>query len=326
MLRFLFILVSALIINFQSDAQNVYFSLSNNAKFLKQNTSDTLKYPFVGGFQKPQFNKMDLNNDGQKDLVVFDGIGNKIFTYLWLNNSWVYAPKYEKIFPPISQWLKLLDYNCDGKEDIFTASGSAYAINTGEYVTSNSIRYYQNTSTGNTFSFIQKGNCLLHTNDGNDYCIEFMSIDLGVIDDINNDGKLDVLGCPSGSNRFDYYENIIPIGNNYCDSISFKWKVQDWGHFSYKVNSFGFNFAQASYYIFKKKKDGGSSFALLDIDADGDKDFIFGDKLFPTLIYVKNGKELTKLGRDSMIVEDTIFPRNTYRPLDMVWPTPYFKD
>ncbi|MFZ4800020.1 MAG: FG-GAP-like repeat-containing protein, partial [Bacteroidia bacterium] len=326
MRKLLLAFFSLMFINFQSEAQNVYFSLSNNAKFLKQNSNDTLKYPFVGGFQKPQFNKMDLNNDGQKDLVVFDGIGNKIFTYLWLNNSWVYAPKYEKIFPPISQWLKLLDYNCDGKEDIFTASGSAYAMIPGELVTENRIRYYQNTSTGNTFSFKQKGNCITHEYEGNVDCIEFVSSDVGVIDDINNDGKIDIVQSPSLSNYFNYFQNKRPNGNNNCDSLSFGLKALNWGHFNYKVISHGFNFGLTTNYLFKGGKHVSNSFAAYDLDGDGDKDFLYGDGLFPTLIYAKNGKELTKLDRDSMIVEDTIFPRNTYRPLDMVWPTPYFKD
>lgn len=326
MLKLLFAFISLMFINFHSEAQNVYFSLTNNVKFLKQNSSDTLKYPFVSGFQKPQFNKMDLNNDNQKDLVVFDAIGNKIFTYLWQNNAWVYAPQYEIIFPPISQWLKLLDYNCDGKEDIFTASGPAYTLNAGEFVTSNGIRYFQNTSIGNTFSFKQKGNCISHVFDGNEDCVEFVSTDVGSIDDINNDGKLDIVQSPSMSNYFNYFECTRPNGNNNCDSLSFGLKTLNWGHFNYKVNTHGFNLGLPASYLFKGGKHVSNSFATYDLDGDGDKDFIFGDGAIPTLIYAKNGKELTKLGRDSMIVEDTIFPRNTYRPFDMVWPTPYFKD
>lgn len=326
MRKLLFAFTSLMFINFHCEAQNVYFSLSNNIKFLKQNSSDTLKYPFVSGFQKPQFNKMDLNNDNQKDLVIFDAIGNKIFTYVWQNNAWVYAPQYENIFPPISQWLKLLDYNCDGKEDIFTASGPAYAIIPGELVKSDGIRYFQNMSVGSNITFKQKGNCLVHEYDGNEDCIEFVPTDVGVIDDINNDGKLDIVQSPSMSNYFNYFQNTKPNGNNNCDSLSFRWSANNWGHFNYKVVSHGFNLGLPTYYLFKGGKHVSNSFATYDLDGDGDKDFIFGDGAIPTLIYAKNGKELTKLGRDSMIVEDTIFPRNTYRPFDMVWPTPYFKD
>jgi hypothetical protein len=269
---------------------------------------------------------MDLNNDNQKDLIVFDGIGNKVFTYLWLNNSWVYAPQYEKLFPSISQWLKLMDYNCDGKEDIFTASGPAYTMNPGEFVTSSGIRYFQNTSSGNNITFKQKGNCISH--DYNDFvdCIEFVPSDIGVIDDINNDGKLDIIQSPSLSNYFNYFQNTKADGTNNCDSISFKFNALNWGHFNYKVVSHNFNFGLNTDYLFKGGKHVSNSFATFDLDGDGDKDFIFGDGLIPTLICAINGKELTKLGRDSFIVEDTIFPRNTYRPLDLVWPSPYFKD
>ncbi len=325
MRKFILAIISLLFINLTSNAQNVYFSLSNSAKFLKKNSTDTLKSPFVGGLQKPQFNKMDLNNDGIKDLVVFDGLGNKVLTYLWQNNSWVYTPSYEKYFKNISQWLKLADFNCDGKEDIFTASGQNYTLVPGQFVKNNSIRYLQNTSTQpNQFTFQQKVNCFTVVDNGFEDCIEYTPTDIGVIEDMNNDGKLDVLYSPAQSNYFNLYENTRPTGM--CDSIAFGLKVIGWGHFNYKVNSNGFNFGLPAYYLFKGGKHVSNSFSVFDYDADGDKDFIYGDGFFPTLILVKNGKEMTTSARDSFILEDTIFPKNTYIPKDMIWPTPYFSD
>jgi hypothetical protein len=325
MYKFILVITSLLFINLTSSGQNVYFSLANNAKFLKTNSNDTLKSPFVGGFQKPQFNKMDLNNDGLKDLIVFDGLGNKVFTYLWQNKAWVYTPVYEKYFKNLSQWLKLADFNCDGKEDIFTGSSPKFVLNPGEFVKNNSIRYLQNTSTlPNRFSFQQKVNCFTVVNEGFEDCIEYTPSDIGVIEDLNNDGKIDVLYAPVQSNYFNLYQNTRP--NNLCDSISFSLKVIGWGHFNYKVFAHGFNFGLPSYVLFKGGKHVSNSFAIFDTDADGDKDFIFGDGFFPTLIHVKNGKELTTSGVDSFITEDSIFPRNTYVPKDMIWPTPYFND
>jgi hypothetical protein len=317
---------SILLINFLGFSQNVFFTLSNTAKFLKQNSNDTLKYPFVGGFQKPQFSKIDLNNDNIKDLVVFDGIGNKVFTYLWQNNSWVYAPQFEKSFPPLSQWLKLIDFNCDGKEDIFSAGGTGFTINPGEFVGATTVRYFQNTSTSTAISFKQIVNCLNHNYEGIDDCIEYNPSDVGVIDDINGDGKIDIIQSPASSNYFNLFLNKRPSGNNFCDSIDFGLKVINWGHFSYKLVANGFNLHQPASYLFKGGKHLSNSFAVFDYDADGDKDFIYGDGFYPTLIYCKNGKELSPLGRDSMIAEDTIFPRNTYVPKDIIWPTPYFED
>lgn len=313
-------------INLLGNAQNVYFTLSNSAKFLKPNTTDTLKNPFVGGFQKPQFNKIDLNNDGIKDLVVFDGVGNKVFTYLWENNNWVYAPSYEKDFPKLSQWLKLVDYNCDGKEDVFTASGPNFALEPNEFVRYNSIRYHQNTSTGNSNKFEQKVSCIKHVYEGFEDCVEFTQTDVGVIQDLNNDGKVDILYSPSSSNSFNLYQNTKPNGSNYCDSISFALKTMGWGSFAYKINSHGFFLNQPAFQLFKGNKHVSNAFAAYDLDADGDQDFLFGDGAFSTIIMLKNGKELSPQGNDSMIVEDSIFPRNTYRPLDLFWPSTYIND
>lgn len=313
-------------INLLGNAQNVYFTLSNSAKFLKPNSNDTLKYPFVGGFQKPQFNKLDLNNDGNKDLVVFDGVGNKVFTYLWENNSWVYAPRYEKDFPKLSQWLKLVDYNCDGKEDLFTASGSNFALQPGEFVKYNSIRYHQNVSTSANNKFEQKVSCIKHIYEGFEDCVEFTQTDVGVIQDINNDGKLDIIYSPSSSNTFNLYQNTRPDGANYCDSVSFALKTMGWGSFAYKLNEHGFFLNQTAYQLFKGSKHVSNAFAVYDLDADGDKDFLFGDGAFSNIIMLKNGKELSPIGNDSMITQDTIFPRNTYRPLDLFWPSTYIND
>lgn len=325
MRKFILAIISLLFINSIMNAQNVYFTLANTAKFLKRNNTDTLKYPFVGGFQKPQFNKMDLDNDGQKDLVVFDGIGDKVFTYLWKNNSWVYEPSYEKFLPNISQWLKITDFNCDGKDDLLTASGPAYVLNPGEYVKSNSIRYLQNISTTNNLKFKQRSNCLTYINSADfEDCLEFTPTDIGAIEDMDNDGDPDVVYMPSGSNYFDLYRNRRPKNN--CDSINFGFGVNFWGHVGYKVNSHGFNFGLDAYYLGKGGKHVSNSFAVFDTDADGDKDLIYGDGFFNTLIFAKNGRESNSLLRDSFVTEDTIFPRNTYRPLDLSWPTPYFQD
>jgi hypothetical protein len=318
----LFILV--LFIKNASVAQNVYFSLSNSVKFLNRNNVDTLKFPFVGGFQKPQFNKMDLNNDGVKDLIVFDAIGNKIITYLWKNNAWSHAPEFENSFPPLSQWLKLIDNNNDGKEDIFTATGPLYNIFPDQVFKNNSIRYLTNTSQGNKLSFSQKGNCLRYYRNEFEDCAEFTPTDIGVIDDINNDGKLDVLYLPNSSNSFNLFKNIKPMGSQ--DSIYLELAALGWGHFNYKVNTHGFNFQQPTFYLAKGGVHVSNSFAVYDLDADGDKDLIYGDGFFSNLIAVKNGKELSPLGKDSMISEDTIFPKNTYIPNDIIWPTPYFND
>ncbi len=92
---------------------------------LNQNVVDsTLEYPWVGGLNSPQFGKIDINLDGRKDLVIFDRQGNRILPFI--NNgipdsvSYTFHPELASLFPPLHDWVYFYDYDCDGKEDIFT--------------------------------------------------------------------------------------------------------------------------------------------------------------------------------------------------------------
>ena len=83
-----------------------------------------LKHATAGGFNLPQFSEVDLNNDGTKDLLVYDRWAQIASTFI--NNGtpnqvdYVYAPEYMKRFPQDTRNFMLMrDYNCDGIEDIF---------------------------------------------------------------------------------------------------------------------------------------------------------------------------------------------------------------
>ena len=75
-----------------------------------QNVVDsTLKYPWVGGLNSPQFGKIDINLDGRKDLVIFDRQGNRILPFI--NNgipdsvSYTFHPELASLFPPLHDWV-----------------------------------------------------------------------------------------------------------------------------------------------------------------------------------------------------------------------------
>src|SRR5436190_7850890 len=76
--------------------------------------------PWAGGLNSPQVNTMDLNADGHNDLVLFDKTASKIITFVSQNNAYKYAPEYEALFPDVSTFVVLRDYNRDGKKDLFT--------------------------------------------------------------------------------------------------------------------------------------------------------------------------------------------------------------
>ena len=127
-----------------SIAQPDYYFVRKDTIVVKNNT-DTLNLAWAGGNNYAQFSNIDLNFDGAQDLFLFDRTGNKVLTYLHVNqvNSAVYkyAPEYENKFPSgMMNWCLLKDYNCDGKQDIFT-------------YTPGGIKVYTNTSTQQTYGY-----------------------------------------------------------------------------------------------------------------------------------------------------------------------------
>ena len=86
---------------------------------------------YGGGINDGMFSEIDLNDDGIKDLFVFekDQAYKKARFTTYINNgipnqvNYTYAPQYISHFPEkISDWVILVDYNCDGKEDLLTYS------------------------------------------------------------------------------------------------------------------------------------------------------------------------------------------------------------
>jgi len=86
--------------------------------------SITQKYPWAGGIDYGQFSNIDLNFDGVEDLFIFDRTCHKVLTFIQNGATGVvdyeYAPEYETLFPEMSNWTLLADYDCDGDKDIFT--------------------------------------------------------------------------------------------------------------------------------------------------------------------------------------------------------------
>ena len=81
-----------------------------------------------GGINAGQFSNVDLDLDGIMDIVIFDKSGNKLSPFINNNGTFIYAPQYRNNFPAMHDWALLTDYNCDGKNDIFTYSSGGMAV------------------------------------------------------------------------------------------------------------------------------------------------------------------------------------------------------
>lgn len=275
-------LVSLLLCAHVSSAQ---FFFRKQTSVTVSESSRTLGFPWSGGLNNPQFSAADLNNDGTLDLVVFDRTGNKAITFL--NNGasgavdYEYAPEYEQAFSGFSQWMLMKDFDCDGIEDVFTYNIGAIDYYKGKYDSLNhlvfdSVTYFDYTS----FSGILP--------------IFVSSIDIPAVEDINNDGDLDVLTFDQLGGVVGYYENQSQELSGTCaDTIYFERLENCWGTF-YELTTTnvvaldtcgGFKREQSS----AGPRHPGSTLLAFDEDGDGDKELILGDISFEHINRLVNG-------------------------------------
>jgi hypothetical protein len=329
--RFLLILLLMAAVYNDVLAQVVRFDRATKAT-VSVNGTDTLRYPFTGGWSNPQFSNIDLDGDNVQDLFVFERIGNKVFCFLRKNNQWVHAPQFEVQFPQLYSWALLRDYNCDGKLDIFTETDYNSQPDPGEFISSNGLRVLRNISTEpGVLKWKQDKNQIkdMGVADLPPFNLNLSIADINAIEDIDNDGDLDLLVMPNGKNVITFYQNMSKELNYGCDSLLFKFRDECWGYASYLVNTNGFllNDNSPCYREYKHgRKHNGTTLSLLDYDNDGDKDLLYGDVGFNDIILLTNGRTVNSLGRDSIIKQDTIFPTTGRRAAIQLFPATFVVD
>ena len=161
----------------------------------------TLNSAFVGGLSAPQFSQIDLDNDGKKDLFIFDRNGNVKVTFLNKGGigevNYQYAPQYESFFPNMHTWCLLKDFNGDGIEDIFKAP---------DVLGIAGIEVWRGNRNNGQLSFEKIKNpefavdVLTYKFNNIVSNIYASIIDLTGIEDVDNDGDMDILSFePDGS-------------------------------------------------------------------------------------------------------------------------------
>jgi len=331
--------------------QTYKFYYSNYPKFLKQGTNDTLKMPFTGGLNTPQFQNFDFNNDGKLDLFVFDRAANKPLTFCRDGNTYVYTPQFESQFPRLRSWAILKDYNGDGKPDIFTevTQDRKELRDTVQPVFQNGLRIFRNISDAQGLKFRLMSNQIKDT--GGIWPPPFSvpreaanvainSSDIPAIDDLDGDGDLDILAYAGFSLSASFYENFaknklnIPYAN---DTVIYILRDECWGYMQFNVNSgqYGkFHIHQTKdqmpscfFQMYGKHgKHAGTTQLLIDMNNDGVKDIIYGDASYNNLVLLINGRKQNSLGRDSILSQDTLFPRNSVPANFILFPAAYYAD
>jgi len=263
--------------------------------------------PWIGGMNSCHFSPVDLNLDGIKDLFVFDKDGDRVLCYL--NNgtpgniSYSYAPEYSKLLPRISGWAIFIDYNCDGKNDLFT------------YITG-AIVVYKNVSDTELKFTKAVDEYLLSYQFGGYTNIWVTYADFPAFSDIDNDGDLDILTFGVLGSWLGYHRNLSMEKYGHCDSLDYILEDYSWGCFAESEESnlitldtcFESKGNSAKNIVESKEGDVkhvGSTLLALDLDGDSDKDLIFGDVDYKNVIQLINGGTADSA---YMISQDTAFP------------------
>jgi hypothetical protein len=272
-----------------------------------------LDLAWTGGLNACQFHSFDLNFDGIKDLIIFDRHGNRLLTFLNDGSSSVYAfsfaPEYIDHFPAMQHWVQFIDYNNDGRKDIFT-------------YTTGGIKVYRNISETTiefeqvTFPYLRSLYGNIQTN------LLVTNVDYPAIVDLDGDGDLDILTFWGLGTFLERHTNQSFELYGHSDSLIYTKTDYCWGRFAESDESNDItldtclsikNNALLNRLANNKERHTGSTLLNLDITGNGLQDLILGDVDYPTLFLLKNEGTV-----DSAYVAgyDTLFPANT-RPVSL---------
>lgn len=285
---------------------------------------NTLDMAWAGGLNAPQVSSIDLNGDGLKDLFLFDRIGNKVVTLLRTNGTGTQAYQltraYDDVWPfrDLHDWALLRDYNCDGKEDIFTYSQAGFSV-------------YKNVSdaSGPAFELVNfrvNSNYVSSSGQGSVANLFISQVDLPGIADMDNDGDLDILTFSLLGSYLEFHRNLSVELYGTCDSLKYELRNKCWGFFSENFNNNSVNLntpcnfnvpnpeigpepgedvARGEEAEGAPKAHAGSTVTQLDLNGDGLMDVLLGDITYQNVVGLYNGGSALQ---SYITVEDTLFP------------------
>ncbi len=260
-------------------------------------SGQTLAQPFAGGLNAPQVSEIDLDQDGRQDLFIFDRAGDVVLTFLQTgpldDPEYTYAPEYARMFPPLTNWVLLRDYNQDGLPDIFAYSDvpgiDGITVYTGSFSAGNwSFERYD---FGPPFNLIQYENA-----NGNTLQAYVSRVDYPAVDDIDGDGDLDIVTFDPGGSFVDYYQNQQVEQGLPENTLIYELVDNCWGGFYESGINSEVTFSDGpgqcvtldGLDLAATGRHAGSTLLTLDVDDDGDRDLVLGDISFDNLNLLYN--------------------------------------
>jgi hypothetical protein len=182
---------------------------------------------WAGGLNFVQVSNIDLDQDGIKDVVTFDRSGSKLRTFITNGTTGAvdlkYTPYYESFFPFLHDWVLLVDYDGDNKEDIFAFSDVGVGIKVYKNISS--------VSTGLQFTMVEDLLQAKYNPPSSTLSTLYITpVDIPAFCDIDNDSDMDIVTFANSSTYIEYHQNqsMELYGNN--DSLVFEMANKCWGY------------------------------------------------------------------------------------------------
>lgn len=300
----LFISIVLLWIVFPTSGQLIPINIDSFP--IKKNMLEYFKYPCAGGLNAVQVNNFDLNQDGIEDLILFDRVGNVLLTFLnngtVSDNPYRYAPEYQQYFPKIMYWLRIEDYNCDSKKDIYTAT---YSTST---TLADGVKVYRNTSTTGTLEFTLAKEVLNYDEAGVLTKIFIKNVDLPDFYDADGDLDLDLFTFDESGSYLQYFKNYSQENGHGCDSLIFDLATSCWGEFL-EASLTNYCTLDVSCKVASHREADaghpGSTTLVLDFEGNGTPDLLLGDLSAINMNLLLNDGTVSA---PHMYSQDTTFP------------------
>lgn len=218
--------------------------------------------PFLGGFDVPRPQLVDLDGDGDLDLFVQERSGEIMYFENVAGNFVWRSDRYHDL--DVGEWYRFVDLDGDGRIDLLGESRFSH------------IRAWRNTGTPTAASFTLAADTLRDA-DGEPIFADRQNI-LNLVD-IDADGRLDLfIGRVEGHvNRWE----AVDVG---ADGLPrFRLLEERWEGISI-VGAVQLGDGTAS----RPTRHGANTMAFGDVDGDGDEDLLWGDFFEPGILVIEN--------------------------------------
>jgi hypothetical protein len=286
----------------------------------------------------PQFAQADFDRDGLLDLVVFESYSGTMDVRTFLNRGsagtpkYVYTPRFANSFvnvsgaprypsqtSDVSNFIRLLDYNCDGIPDLFTGGYPGVHISRGAYNSNNELYFIYSKP-------------LYYPSVSGPINVYVSGSDLPGIADVDGDGDIDLVTYAAAGSKMEWYRNYRVERGMHCDSFLIELETSCWGRALQGINRTLYTRMNANCtaqtsplwnpgsvpgpdYVpadpataSKTTAHGSNTLCLLDIEGDGDMDILNSSESYDDLQLQINGRKNGEPNQiDSIVAQDTLW-------------------